>query len=145
MVLSFVCWACYDNEIAGPDAGQACLISLSGEIDQVTLSRVNDGGFCHNDVMGVSRRREFFPVNVGKRETAIERLCMETASMAVFAPGIAVLLSLQQLDIRKVNPQIRAYVNHLHIPQPTYFRPNRLRNKQKDLLFQYPVPLYTYF
>ena len=31
-----------------------------------------------------SRRREFFPVNVGKRETAIERLCMETASMAVF-------------------------------------------------------------
>ena len=63
---------------------------------------------------------------------------METASMAVFAPGIAVLLSLQQLDIRKVNPQIRAYVNHLHIPQPTYFRPNRLRNKQKDLLFQYP-------
>ena len=92
-----------------------------------------------------SRKREFSPVNVGKRETAIERLCMETASMAVFAPGIAVLLSLQQLDIRKVNPQIRAYVNHLHIPQPTYFRPNRLRNKQKDLLFQYPVPLYTYF
>lgn len=41
------------TEIAGPDAGQACLISLSGEIDQVTLSRVNDGGFCHNDVMGV--------------------------------------------------------------------------------------------
>ena len=37
MVLSFVCWACYDNEIAGPDAGQACLISLSGEIDQVTF------------------------------------------------------------------------------------------------------------
>ena len=53
MALSCVCWACYDNEIAGPDAGQACLISLSGEIDQVTLSRVNDGGFCHNDVMGV--------------------------------------------------------------------------------------------
>jgi hypothetical protein len=76
---------------------------------------------------------------VGKRETAIERLCMETASMAVFAPGIAVLLSLQQLDIRKVNPQIRAYVNHLHIPQLTYFRPNRLRNKQKDLLFQYSI------
>lgn len=25
------------------------------------------------------------------------------------------------------------------------FRPNRLRNKQKDLLFQYPIPLYTYF
>jgi|UPI0007102074 hypothetical protein len=70
---------------------------------------------------------------------------METASMAVFAPGIAVLLSLQQLDIRKVNPQIRAYVNHLHIPQLTYFRPNRLRNKQKDLLFQYSIPLYTYF
>ena len=53
IVLSCVCWACYDNEIAGPDAGQACLISLSGEIDQVTLSRINDGGFCHNDVMGV--------------------------------------------------------------------------------------------
>ena len=53
MALSCVCWACYDNEIAGPDAGQARLISLSGEIDQVTLSRVNDGGFCHNDVMGV--------------------------------------------------------------------------------------------
>lgn len=53
MALSCVCWACYDNEIAGLDAGQACLISLSGEIDQVTLSRVNDGGFCHNDVMGV--------------------------------------------------------------------------------------------
>ena len=53
IALSCVCWACYDNEIAGPDAGQACLISLSGEIDQVTLSRVNDGGFCHNDVMGV--------------------------------------------------------------------------------------------
>ena len=46
--------------------------------------------------------------------SAIERLCMETASMAVFAPGIAVLLSLQQLDIRKVNPQkmcIRDRVN----------------------------------
>ena len=28
--------------------------------------------------------REFSPVNEGKRETAIERLCMETASMAVF-------------------------------------------------------------
>lgn len=53
IALSCVCWACYDNEIAGPDAGQACLISLSGEIDQVALSRVNDGGFCHNDVMGV--------------------------------------------------------------------------------------------
>lgn len=31
-----------------------------------------------------SRKREFSPVNVEKRETAIERLCMETASMAVF-------------------------------------------------------------
>ncbi len=31
-----------------------------------------------------SRKREFSPVNEGKRETAIERLCMETASMAVF-------------------------------------------------------------
>ena len=52
---------------------------------------------------------------------------------------------LQQLDIRKVNPQIRAYVNHLPIPLLTYCRPNRLRNKQKDLLFPYSVPLYTYF
>ena len=37
----------------------------------------------------------FSPVNVGKRETAIERLCMETASMAVFAPrmhGVIVIL-----------------------------------------------------
>ena len=65
MALSCVCWACYDNEIAGPDAGQACLISLSGEIDQVALSRVNDGGFCHNDVMGVISwtTREALPGN----------------------------------------------------------------------------------
>ena len=43
---------------------------------------------------------------------------------------------------------------HLHMPSyfletfteyPDIFRPNRLRNKQKDLLFQYPIPLYTYF
>ena len=33
-----------------------------------------------------SRKREFSPVNVEKRETAIERLCMETASMAVLHP-----------------------------------------------------------
>ena len=68
IVLSCVCWACYDNEIAGPAAGQACLISLSGEIDQVTLSRVNDGGFCHNDVMGVYSR-SMRPIINGIRHT----------------------------------------------------------------------------
>lgn len=65
--------------------------------------------------------------------------------MAVFYTRNSCFIIFATVGYKKGKPQIRAYVNHLHIPQPTYFRPNRLRNKQKDLLFQYSIPLYTYF
>jgi len=54
-MIAFLCllFACQkDDGVMG--GGEVRLpIDLSGEIDQVMLSRVNDGGFCDKDVMGV--------------------------------------------------------------------------------------------
>ena len=41
-----------DDGVMGGEESR-CPIDLSGEIDQVMLSRVNDGGFCDKDVMGI--------------------------------------------------------------------------------------------
>ena len=46
--------ACQDEEVVkGFDAEGRHPISLSGEIDQLATTRVNDNGFCDGDVMGV--------------------------------------------------------------------------------------------
>ncbi|WP_336536920.1 fimbrillin family protein, partial [Bacteroides acidifaciens] len=47
--------SCNDNEaLEGVSQGQdSRIISLSGEIDQVAVTRVNDNGFCDGDIMGV--------------------------------------------------------------------------------------------
>ena len=47
--------SCNDNEWEGTEGGlnEQNRISLSGEIDQVAVSRVNDSGFCDGDVIGV--------------------------------------------------------------------------------------------
>ena len=45
--------ACQDEQFEGPANGSGKLIALSGEIDQQNVSRVDDGGFCDGDVMGV--------------------------------------------------------------------------------------------
>ena len=48
-----VLWACHDEEFVGSENGSGKLIALSGEIDQQNVSRVDDGGFCDGDEMGV--------------------------------------------------------------------------------------------
>lgn len=47
--------SCNDNEaLEGVSQGHdSRIISLSGEIDQVAVTRVNDNGFCDDDIMGV--------------------------------------------------------------------------------------------
>lgn len=47
--------SCNDNEVIEDASlkGASGIISLVGEIDQVTVTRVNDNGFCDGDVMGV--------------------------------------------------------------------------------------------
>lgn len=47
--------SCNDNEVVEDTSlkGSSGVISLSGEIDQVVVTRVNDSGFCDGDVMGV--------------------------------------------------------------------------------------------
>ncbi len=54
-VSALVLMSCNDNEITeGVSRGQdSNVISLSGEIDQVAMTRVNDNGFCDGDIMGV--------------------------------------------------------------------------------------------
>ena len=51
-----------------------------------------------------SRKREFSPVNVEKRETAIERLCMETASMAVFCTRNSCFIIFATVGYKKGKP-----------------------------------------
>ena len=46
-------WACQDEQFEGPADGPGKVIALSGEIEQQNVSRVDDGGFCDGDVMGV--------------------------------------------------------------------------------------------
>ena len=46
--------ACSDDLFSdGPASGGTDRINLSGEIDQLAVTRVNDNGFCDGDVMGV--------------------------------------------------------------------------------------------
>lgn len=47
--------ACNDDDLVktGHGSGKVNTISLSGEIDQVAVTRVNDNGFCDGDIMGV--------------------------------------------------------------------------------------------
>lgn len=54
-VSALVLMSCNDNEITeGVSRKQdSNVISLSGEIDQVAVTRVNDNGFCDGDIMGV--------------------------------------------------------------------------------------------
>ena len=49
-----LCASCADG-LFGADGTQHCTrrIELSGEIDQVAVTRVNDGGFCDGDGMGI--------------------------------------------------------------------------------------------
>ena len=49
-----LCAGCADG-LFGADGTQhsTCRIELSGEIDQVAVTRVNDGGFCDGDGMGI--------------------------------------------------------------------------------------------
>lgn len=50
----FAFTSCYEeNSITPPDSGAGRLIVISGEIDQVNISRVNDEGFCDDDEIGI--------------------------------------------------------------------------------------------
>ena len=53
-LMAMVC-SCSDDLYTGQGApdGSAGRIELSGEIDQLSVTRVNDNGFCDGDVMGV--------------------------------------------------------------------------------------------
>lgn len=55
MLLALMFISCHDNEIVKDDSlnGTSNIVSLSGEIDQIVVTRVNDNGFCDGDVMGV--------------------------------------------------------------------------------------------
>ena len=54
-MMAFLCllFACREDEGVMGGEDPRLPIDLSGEIDQVMLSRVNDGGFCDQDVIGV--------------------------------------------------------------------------------------------
>ena len=45
--------ACQDENPMNPTGGTGCKLTLSGEIEQLYLSRVNDNGFADGDEMGV--------------------------------------------------------------------------------------------
>lgn len=51
----FTTAACNDDTFGpnGPEGNSERLITLSGEIEQVAVTRVNDNGFCDGDAMGV--------------------------------------------------------------------------------------------
>ena len=54
MVVTLLLGACSDDmfEEGGQQHGDD-RIQLSGDIDQLAVTRVNDNGFCNGDVMGV--------------------------------------------------------------------------------------------
>ena len=54
-VLMIAClWSsCRDEEFGANGTGFKTPITLSGEIDQLYVSRVNDNGFADGDIMGV--------------------------------------------------------------------------------------------
>lgn len=55
MLALFTTAACNDDTFGpnGPEGNSGRLITLSGEIEQVAVTRVNDNGFCDGDAMGV--------------------------------------------------------------------------------------------
>lgn len=55
VLITLFATACDDNDPFGSENanGKTNLISLSGEIEQVAVTRVNDNGFCNGDIMGV--------------------------------------------------------------------------------------------
>ena len=55
MLALFTTAACNDDTFGpnGPEENSGRLITLSGEIEQVAVTRVNDNGFCDGDAMGV--------------------------------------------------------------------------------------------
>lgn len=55
VILSVLLFGCNkDEDITNPDnGGRTGIIALSGEIDQMVKTRVDDGGFCNNDMIGV--------------------------------------------------------------------------------------------
>lgn len=54
LAVSLVFWGgCKEEELVKSVGMQQVPITLSGEIDQLALTRVDDGGFCDGDVMGV--------------------------------------------------------------------------------------------
>ena len=55
MLALFTTAACNDDTFGpnGPEGNSERLITLSGEIEQVAVTRVNDNGFCDGDAMGV--------------------------------------------------------------------------------------------
>lgn len=55
MLALFTTAACNDDTFGpnGPEGNSGRLITLSGEIEQVAVTRVNDNGFCNGDAMGV--------------------------------------------------------------------------------------------
>lgn len=53
-LLALLLTSCSDDLFTGTAADEAAgRINLSGEIDQLAVTRVNDNGFCDGDVMGV--------------------------------------------------------------------------------------------
>ena len=54
MVVAMLLGACSDDMFdAGSQLHGDDRIQLSGDIDQLAVTRVNDNGFCNGDVMGV--------------------------------------------------------------------------------------------
>lgn len=55
MLALFTTAACNDDTFGpnGPEGNSGRLITLSGEIEQVAVTRVNDNGFCDGDAMGI--------------------------------------------------------------------------------------------
>ena len=47
---------CSDDFFGSSEQHDSNRIQLSGDIDQIAVTRVNDNGFCNGDVMGVHRR-----------------------------------------------------------------------------------------
>lgn len=63
---------CREDELVKSGSASQMPIQLSGEIDQLALSRVNDNGFCDGDVMGgtLSTMKAMPPARCRTRATA---------------------------------------------------------------------------
>ena len=67
-MMAFLCllFACREDEGVMGGEDPRLPIDLSGEIDQVMLSRVNDGGFCDQGVYRGLRGRKSRRVGIGR-------------------------------------------------------------------------------